>query len=358
MTRRLRSTTPPTASSEGPTPGSGAFEPNAEPRRSLPPARQTTRQPTVGARGVRADHQRQQLGNSRSSRRSGRTSTSSALNDNCNDCRATDDGQRRRASRTLPRARGRRVLADVLVRDRDRRHGPSRRPLVHRHRRHVGRHTVATITDPNLSATASAYSATINWGDGTTSAGTVARRKRQLHGIRQPPLRSGRHVSGRGHDHLSRHQPRELDRDRLGDDHRRSGFRPDRRAVGHGNGRRLLGVGESGRPADDRLVPVRAGPEVLGRRPARLHELDVIADRGLGLREPSSVGVGVGARAERALPRQAGGNQRRRNHVRTGRDVHDGEGAGARVADARQDVQRLARERARTGQGPRGFHPA
>ncbi len=33
---------------------------------------------------------------------------------------------------------------------------------------------VATISDPNTSATASAYSATINWGDGTTSAGTVA----------------------------------------------------------------------------------------------------------------------------------------------------------------------------------------
>ena len=34
--------------------------------------------------------------------------------------------------------------------------------------------TVATITDPNLSATASAYTATINWGDGTSSAGTVS----------------------------------------------------------------------------------------------------------------------------------------------------------------------------------------
>ena len=33
--------------------------------------------------------------------------------------------------------------------------------------------TVATITDPNTSATPSAYSATINWGDGSSSAGTV-----------------------------------------------------------------------------------------------------------------------------------------------------------------------------------------
>ena len=33
--------------------------------------------------------------------------------------------------------------------------------------------TVATFTDPNTSATASAYSASINWGDGTTSPGTI-----------------------------------------------------------------------------------------------------------------------------------------------------------------------------------------
>src|SRR5262249_44159561 len=33
--------------------------------------------------------------------------------------------------------------------------------------------TVATITDPNTNATASAYSATINWGDGSSSQGTI-----------------------------------------------------------------------------------------------------------------------------------------------------------------------------------------
>jgi hypothetical protein len=33
--------------------------------------------------------------------------------------------------------------------------------------------TVATISDPNTSATASAYSATIDWGDGSSSAGTI-----------------------------------------------------------------------------------------------------------------------------------------------------------------------------------------
>ena len=34
--------------------------------------------------------------------------------------------------------------------------------------------TVATITDPNTSATTSAYSATINWGDGNSTAGAIA----------------------------------------------------------------------------------------------------------------------------------------------------------------------------------------
>jgi hypothetical protein len=34
--------------------------------------------------------------------------------------------------------------------------------------------TVATFTDSDISQTASAFTATINWGDGTTSAGTVS----------------------------------------------------------------------------------------------------------------------------------------------------------------------------------------
>src|SRR6266576_2511539 len=34
--------------------------------------------------------------------------------------------------------------------------------------------TVATFTDPDSSATASEYSATIEWGDGTSSSGTVS----------------------------------------------------------------------------------------------------------------------------------------------------------------------------------------
>ncbi|HEY1591105.1 MAG TPA: PKD domain-containing protein [Solirubrobacteraceae bacterium] len=34
--------------------------------------------------------------------------------------------------------------------------------------------TVATVTDPDTSATASEYSATINWGDGSSSAGTIS----------------------------------------------------------------------------------------------------------------------------------------------------------------------------------------
>ena len=77
--------------------------------------------------------------------------------------------------------------------------------------------TVATITDPNTSAAASAYSATINWGDGNSSAGTIGGRQRQLHGDGKPHVRRARDIPGRGHDHVGRRQPGELDRDRLGD---------------------------------------------------------------------------------------------------------------------------------------------
>jgi hypothetical protein len=34
--------------------------------------------------------------------------------------------------------------------------------------------TVATFTDPDTNATASEYSATIDWGDGNTSTGTIS----------------------------------------------------------------------------------------------------------------------------------------------------------------------------------------
>ncbi len=80
--------------------------------------------------------------------------------------------------------------------------------------------TVATLTDPNTSATASTYSASINWGDGTTSparspAATAASTSPANHS-----LFDRRHLPRLGHDHVSRHEPGQLDRGRLGDDHR------------------------------------------------------------------------------------------------------------------------------------------
>ena len=119
--------------------------------------------------------------------------------------------------------------------------------------------TVATITDPNTSATASAYSATINWGDGDYVAGDRHRQQRQLHGDRKPRLRRRRDVPGRGHDHIRRHQPGKLDRQRLGDDHRRADDRSNRRAVGRPPP--APGFTGSVNPdglRDDRVLPVRA----------------------------------------------------------------------------------------------------
>ena len=237
--RRLRSTTPRTASSEGPTPGS-ARPSRTLARRPPPPARRTRSATQPSALEEFVPITSGSTWEQRTSRRSGRTSTAAS-----SATAATIAGARRwttqRASLSVPRARPRRVVADVLVRDRDRRHRPDRRPLVHRHRRHAAgrhrrhdhrpeheRHRERVLGDDQL-------------GRRHHLGRNRQRRQRQLHGVRQPPLRSGRHVPGRGHDHLSRHQPGELDRDRLGDDHRDPDLRADGRAVGHRDGRRLLG---------------------------------------------------------------------------------------------------------------------
>ena len=98
----------------------------------------------------------------------------SALNDNCNDCRATamdnaagiayafpglDPGA---SSQTFSFET---QIVDTVPTGGLSLSGTAATPL---------NTTVATISDPNTSAIASAYSATINWGDGSTSAGTVA----------------------------------------------------------------------------------------------------------------------------------------------------------------------------------------
>ncbi len=71
--------------------------------------------------------------------------------------------------------------------------------------------TVATITDPNTSATPSAYTATINWGDGTTSPGTITGGNGSFNVAGTHAYGAGRLVSGGGHDHVRRHQPGQLD---------------------------------------------------------------------------------------------------------------------------------------------------
>ena len=76
--------------------------------------------------------------------------------------------------------------------------------------------TVATLTDPNTSATASAYSASINWGDGTTSPGTITGGNGSFNVAGNHALLGRRHVPRLGHDHVGWHEPGQLDCGRLG----------------------------------------------------------------------------------------------------------------------------------------------
>ena len=154
--------------------------------------------------------------------------------------------------------------------------------------------TVATIIDPNTSATSSAYSATINWGDGTTSPGTISGSNGSFSATGNHAYTAGGTYPWQPRSHPSA-QPGELDRDRLGDDHRSAGDGPHRRAVGHRHRRGVFGLGESERTSDDGIFPVRPGPEVLGRRACGVHQLDAGANRRLRLREPHRDGVGRGS---------------------------------------------------------------
>ena len=76
--------------------------------------------------------------------------------------------------------------------------------------------TVATFTDANPNAVASDFTATINWGDGTTpTAGTVsADAGGGFSGQRRPQLRRRGQVHGRRDDHRRRRQHRQRHRAR------------------------------------------------------------------------------------------------------------------------------------------------
>ena len=94
------------------------------------------------------------------------------LNDNCNDCTVAVDnaeGIEYPVSPLSPGQSSSTISFDTMIVDTVPTGGISRSGTAGT----PTTGTVATITDPNTSATASAYSATINWGDGTTSAGTI-----------------------------------------------------------------------------------------------------------------------------------------------------------------------------------------
>ena len=166
--------------------------------------------------------------------------------------------------------------------------------------------TVATITDPNTSATPSAYSATINWGDGYSPAGTSAGGNGNFNV-------TGNHAYGAGGTY-----PVAVTITSVGTSQGSSTVNdsatitaapapvvtgaPSVSATGAG----LLGFGEPGRPRDDGGLPVRPRPEVLRRRPGRVHELDAGAERWIRLRQPSVSASVSGPGPERDLPRPAG----------------------------------------------------
>ena len=134
--------------------------------------------------------------------------------------------------------------------------------------------TVATITDPNTSATAAAYSATINWGDGSSSAGTIT-------GGNGSFKVTDTHAYSAGGSY-----PIAVTITSVGTNQGSSTVNDsaaitaapipgdDRQAHGHRHRRRFLGDREPERAGDHCVVPVRPGPEVHGRRTGRLHELD------------------------------------------------------------------------------------
>ena len=266
--------------------------------------------------------------------------------------------RQRRGDRVDSVASPRAILTDVLVPHQDRRHGPRRRLLVHRQPRHRS----AAPSPRSPTRTRAPPRARIR--PRSTGATARPRRERSAGGngnftvAGSHAYATRRHVPGRGHDHIGRHQPGQLDRQRLGDDHRDAGVRSHRPPSVSRDRRRVLRFGESGRPADDGVLPVRARPEVHRRRPGRLHPVDPGADRGLGLHEPP-VSASVSGLVPNAL-----------YHVRLVATNSAGTTFGPDItfttrkspapglADARQDVQHLARQRRGAGQGPRRVHPA
>ena len=114
-------------------------------------------------------------------------------------------------------------------------------------------------------------------------------------------------LPGRGHDHVRRSRVGQLDRAR---DRRRSrlgsGTRGHRHAYGERDGRWVLGLGESGRTPTTASFQYGLDPKYTGGGPIVYSNSTPAQTVGLRLHEPRGDGVGVGARAERALPRQAG----------------------------------------------------
>ena len=166
------------------------------------------------------------------------------------------------------------------------------------------------------------YSATINWGDGSPSAGTVgagfggfAVNGNHTYAGRRPTPPPDDHAGGSNASTPGRrHDLRAADARHHG--------RPD---VGQHAAAFAGSVNPDGLPTTtahfeyglDRryITPGASGPQYDHSTPAQ--------SVGLGLLEPLGVGIGLGPGSQRPLPRAAGRDERRRDDRRPGHDVHD-----------------------------------
>ncbi len=219
---------------------------------------------------------------------------------------------------------------------------------------------VATITDPNTSATPSAYSATINWGDGSTSPGTITGGNGSFNV-------AGTHAYSAGGSYpvavtitSRRHQPGQLDGQRLGRDHLPAVAGVDRSppSIGRHHGRvHRLGRTRAGwRPRRSSSTGWTRNTRAAARSPTRTR-------RRRRRWAPTSPSHTVSASVTGLVPNAI-------YHVRLVATNSAGTTFGPDVTfttlktappgppDARQDVQHLAGQRGRADQAPRHVRAA
>ncbi len=193
---------------------------------------------------------------------------------------------------------------------------------------------VARVTDANSLAKASDFTATINWGDGSSTAGTDQRGRRRVRGHRYAHLFHPRHLR-HAYRRLRlgwRHRSRERERHR---EHRAG--REHRKALCDRYRRRVLRASQPrGKPHLRALgIRPRSQRSRAGVQRQRVRPVDTVSGRGARLLERCDCDVGGEPDAECALPRASGGEQWGGYDGRTGSDVHHSSADPTAAAGAR-----------------------